>query len=561
MCGIFVSYGPQINFLRFKKLTNDLIHRGPDNQSYFKINNNIMFGHTRLSIIDSSKASNQPFRDGYSIVVFNGLIYNYLEIKSKLKSFYNFKTKSDTEVISAAYKYWGKKCFKEFNGMFSIVIYDLRTKELIVARDRLGIKPLYYRKEKKNYFFSSEVKPLLKIEKYNQDLKTVCNYFQNSTYENNESTFYEEVKQFLPGRYYVFKDYRFQQVVNYWNLKNKINPKDKISSIQTAKEIFANEFERIKNYYTRSDRKIGLLYSSGLDSNFILNLMNRDDKKISLLLSFGFKAPNMKDEISNLSKHRIKSFTHRFDIDEFFKFSEKTQLEQEMPWGGPNVLFLGHLLRKAKGLKHNVVISADGADEIFGGYHKYLHLKKINSNYTNQAIDGSHPYSLNLFKKKLDAYKINKFNKNYNKNVYNYAKYLDITYSKLPRNFRFSDRFSMNQSVELRYPFLDHKLIELSFKLSKNLQINKNSNKIVLRKLFNHKRKKIHINGPQTEWFYNNKFKKKMYEIVNDSPIFDTVLNQNKVKNYIDYFYKKKRNNSFKLWQIYNYDLWLKAFF
>ena len=112
-----------------------------------------MFGHTRLSIIDSSKASNQPFRDGYSIVVFNGLIYNYLEIKSKLKSFYNFKTKSDTEVISAAYKYWGKKCFKEFNGMFSIVIYDLRTKELIVARDRLGIKPLYYRKEKKIIFF------------------------------------------------------------------------------------------------------------------------------------------------------------------------------------------------------------------------------------------------------------------------------------------------------------------------------------------------------------------------------------------------------------------------
>ena len=143
----------------------------------------------------------------------------------------------------------------------------------------------------------------------------------------------------MPGRYYVFKDYRFQQVVNYWNLKNKINPKDKISSIQTAKEIFANEFERIKNYYTRSDRKIGLLYSSGLDSNFILDLMNRDDKKISLLLSFGFKAPNMKDEISNLSKHRIKSFTHRFDIDEFFKFSEKTQLEQEMPWEGQMYCF------------------------------------------------------------------------------------------------------------------------------------------------------------------------------------------------------------------------------
>ena len=110
-----------------------------------------MFGHTRLSIIDNSRASNQPFRDDRSIVLFNGLIYNYLEIKLKLKNFYNFKTKSDTEVISAAYKYWGKKCFNKFNGMFSIVIYDLKLKEIIIARDRLGIKPLYYRKLKKNY--------------------------------------------------------------------------------------------------------------------------------------------------------------------------------------------------------------------------------------------------------------------------------------------------------------------------------------------------------------------------------------------------------------------------
>ena len=561
MCGIFISYGPQINFSSHKKLTNHLIHRGPDNQGHLKINDNMMFGHTRLSIIDNSKASNQPFSDGYSIVLFNGMIYNYLEIKLKLKNFYNFKTKSDTEVISAAYKYWGKKCFNEFNGMFSIVIYDLKLKEIIVARDRLGIKPLYYRAVKKNYYFSSEIKPLLKIEKYNQDLKTVYNYFQNSTYETYENTFFEEVKQFLPGNYYVFKNYKLKNTVNYWNLKSKINPKNKIYSIQTAKEIFANEFERIKNYYIRSDRKIGLLYSSGLDSNFILDLINRDRKNISLLLTFGFKALNIKDEIGDLTKCNIKSFTHRFDIDEFFKFAEKTQIEQEMPWGGPNVLFQGYLLNKAKKLKHNVVLSADGADEIFGGYQKYLNLKKINSNYINQAIDGSFPYNSSLFKKTFNTYKENIFERKYDKNIHNYAKYLDITFSKLPRNFRFSDRFSMNQSVELRYPFLDHKLIELSFRLSKSLQINNKENKIVLRRLFNYTRKKRHINSPQTEWFYNNKFKKKMYEICNDSPIFDHVLDRDKVREYCNFFYDKKRNNSFKLWQIYNYDLWLKTFF
>jgi asparagine synthase (glutamine-hydrolysing) len=232
-----------------------------------------------------------------------------------------------------------------------------------------------------------------------------------------------------------------------------------------------------------------------------------------------------------------------------------------MPWGGPNVLFQGYLLNKAKKLKHNVVLSADGADEIFGGYQKYLNLKKIDSNYINQAIDGSFPYNSSLFKKNFNTYKEKIFERKYDKNIHNYAKYLDITFSKLPRNFRFSDRFSMNQSVELRYPFLDHKLIELSFRLSKSLQINNKENKIVLRKLFNYKRKKRHINSPQTEWFYSNKFKKKLYEICNDSPVFDHVLDRDKVKEYFNFFYDKRRNNSFKLWQIYNYDLWLKTFF
>ena len=145
MCGIFVSYGPDVNFSKNKELTNMLYHRGPDNQENHKINNELIFGHTRLIIIDPNKNSNQPFRDGYSIILFNGMIYNFLEIKKKLKNKYNFKTNSDTEVISAAYKNWGEKCFEYLNGMFSIVIYDIKKKKIIIARDRLGIKPFFNR--------------------------------------------------------------------------------------------------------------------------------------------------------------------------------------------------------------------------------------------------------------------------------------------------------------------------------------------------------------------------------------------------------------------------------
>ena len=119
----------------------------------------------------------------------------------------------------------------------------------------------------------------------------------------------------------------------------------------------------------------------------------------------------------------------------------------------------------------------------------------------------------------------------------------------------------MAHSVELRYPFLDHRLIELSFKLKKEMMINKNTNKIILRKFYNNNVKKKHINSPQTSWLYHPDFKKIMTEICNDSPIFDNVLDRKKTKKYLDFFYDKKRNNSFKMWQIYNYDLWLKAFF
>tara|TARA_B100000989_G_scaffold282144_1_gene246938 strand:+ start:1959 stop:3641 length:1683 start_codon:yes stop_codon:yes gene_type:complete len=560
MCGIFVSYGPDVNFLKNKELTNMLYHRGPDNQENHKIDDELIFGHTRLSIIDLNKTSNQPFRDGYSVILFNGMIYNFMEIKKQLKSKYNFKTNSDTEVISAAYKNWGESCFEHLNGMFSIVIYDIKKKKIIIARDRLGIKPLYFRKIKKNYYFSSEIKPLLKLASYSQNLNTVYNYFKYSFYENKNDTFFKEIKQILPGHYYTLKNNKFTSIKNYWKLEDKLKATRKIFSINEAKEIFKEEFERIKKYYIRSDKEIGLLYSSGLDSNFILNLFNQEKNNISLLLTFGFKAKNIEDEIGYLQNNSIKNFNYKFSIDELLTNAQNVQLEQEMPWGGPNVFFQGALLQKAKKLDHRVVLSADGADEIFGGYDKYLNINKISSNYINQAIDGTVPFNKSLFKNEFFFKKKIDLKLPFN-NKFDNARYLDISFSKLPRNFRFSDRYSMNKSVELRYPFLDHILIENSFRLEKRLMINKTENKIMLRKFFNNKTKKRHINSPQTQWFYETKLKKIMSNISKESPIFDIVLDKKKTKNYFDYFYKKKRNNSFKMWQIYNYDLWLKTFF
>ena len=444
--------------------------------------------------------------------------------------------------------------------MFSIVIYDLKTKEIIVARDRLGIKPLYYRQFGGNLYLSSEIKPLLKLGNYRQDFQAIYNYFQFSFYEDVDKTFFEEVKQFLPNHYYVIKNNKISSKKCYWDLKKKINTQKKINSLEEAKNFFSLHFNRVSDYYSRSDRKIGLLYSSGLDSNFILNLLNKKQKNISLLLTFGFEAKNLEDEIAFVKNNVIENFIYRFKIDEFLYQTKKIQIEQEMPWGGPNVFFQGYLMQKAKDLGHRVVLSADGADEIFGGYNKYLNLKKVDAEYVNRAIDNSVPYHADIFKKKFNLNKKTKFILP-NKNNFDCARYIDITFSKLPRNFRFSDRYSMSKSIELRYPFLDHELIEASFTLNKKLMINNNENKIIMRQFFKNNRKKKHINSPQTEWFYDKKFKNIMSKICNDSPIFEKVLDKKKIKKYYDYFYKKKRNNSFKMWQIYNYDLWLKTFF
>ena len=289
--------------------------------------------------------------------------------------------------------------------------------------------------------------------------------------------------------------------------------------------------------------------------------------KISLLLSFGFLSKKTKDELGYMKKQSIKHFKRKFKLSEFMNNLNKTQEQQEMPWSGPNPYFLSQLLNFSKKNKHNVSLSADGSDEVFGGYKKYLSSEMTNRNlgldYISRAPDNTRTGKQNLLIQNLLNEELESGNviKCPSNNFLDNARYVDITTSKLPKNFRFSDRYSMSNSVELRYPFLDHKLIELSFKFSNSLFINQHKNKILLRKLYDDKRKKIHINAPQTSWLYDKKFKTFIFKELSDSPIYDYFLDKKKVLKYVNSFYGKELNNSFKLWQIINYHIWIKNFF
>ena len=568
MCGIALQFGKNVYKPDIKNMLGALDHRGPDNKSILEINKNLIFGHTRLNIIDLSARANQPMQNNGCYLVFNGMIYNYLELKKILKKNYNFKTNSDTEVVLAAYICWGKDFLNKLDGMFSIVIWDANKKQLIIARDRLGIKPLYYIVHKNTLYVSSEIKPLLTIKKNEINKQIVFNYFKYSMYESGEDIFFKNVKQFKPGTIYVYEKNLKLEKKKYWSLYNfiKKNEKNKIENTNEALDLLKIEINRIKEVYSRTDTKISLLYSSGLDSNALLNLIDENKKKIGLLLTFGFKAKGIEDEIGLAKQTKYNHYKHQFKLGEFLNNLDKIQLQQEMPWGGPNVYFLSELLNYSRSKNYNVCLSADGADEIFGGYDKYFYnnpfKKELDLNYVSLAIDKTKPHSVEFFTKNYKKNLSEETSLNLpSKNFMDNARYLDITLSKLPRNFRFSDRYSMGQSVELRYPFLDHKLIELSFKFSDKLLITQNENKILLRKFFNDNKPKKHINSPQTNWFYEKELIAYIDNIIQSSPIFDYGIDQVKCKSFVSNFYKRKQKNSFKLWQLVNYHLWIKNFF
>lgn len=565
MCGISVVYGKLSSNEALNKNKNQLkeiFHRGPDKISFQKFTN-CSFGHSRLMIIDLDERSHQPLNNQNFSIVFNGIIYNYLEIKENLKKKYKFITESDTEVILAGYTLYGDKIFKMLRGMFAVVIYDKKKKSLVCARDQLGIKPLYYAIKEKTIFIASEIKPILKNFKAEPNINVAKNYFKFGMYEDNTNTFFKDIFQFQPGSIYKIDRNLNINKKKYWDLFNiiqnslvKLNPSESI-------DLAVSRINEIKKIYSRSDVKMGIFLSSGIDSTYLKNILDNENK-LKNYFTFGYHS-DYSDEIDQIEldkNQKKKLIVKRFSLEDFIENLKYTQYIQEMPWGGPNVFFMEKLSELARNKNIKVMFNADGADEVFGGYDKYLskNLNLSSRNYFNQQIDGTINHKNNIIKKNYIIKDIHMKLPTLNK--LSNMRYLDMIYQKLPRNFRFSDRYSMKNAIELRYPFLDVKIIEDSFKFNNRCFINSKINKIILRNIFSkYKRKKKHINSPQINWLKNNTFKKYLEKNIINSPIFDIILDRKKTFDLIGDFYDKKQSNSFKLWQVINYDIWLRTFF
>ena len=557
MCGIagIVTNRNDVNIEDIiKKMTNIVPHRGPDGEGHF-FNNNVGLGHKRLSIIDVSEKANQPFYSncGNYVLILNGEIYNYKEIQKKINN-YDFKTHSDTEVLLAAYIAWGEKCLQELNGMFSFSIYNKMDGSLFVARDRMGIKPLYYYKTEDMFLFSSEIKQLLatNIFKPEIDRQGLVQYFKNKTvYAPN--TILKNIKVLEAGSFIKIENANFS-IKKYWEILDSYNP-----------EIAEKPYSEIKNDINElllesvrlrmiSDVPLGAFLSGGIDSSILVGLASKISKVNTIAITFD----EDKYDESKYSRIIAKKFNTEhtevnFKGNQLLEYLPSIMKSMDHPTiDGVNTHFIS---QKAKEAGLTVSLSGLGGDEVFAGYNyfkwgynykKYLEkmpslprpvksllgksiiglkenvaTNKIHEyfNVSNKFEDKYHIFRQLYFSKQLEgvftfdpiSYPFNTPDKN---KISKFPSLSQFSYFELTTYMenvllRDTDQMSMASSIEVRVPFLDHNLVEYAMSVSDKFKYPVFPKKLLIESVGDlipreiYDRKKMGFNFPWEHWLRN----------------------------------------------------------
>jgi asparagine synthase (glutamine-hydrolysing) len=564
MCGIagIIQSDPQLfQKEHLARMTGSLSHRGPDGEGLWQNDSqNVLLGHRRLSIIDLSDAAAQPmhYLQRYTIV-HNGEIYNYIELRKELeKEGYTFQSRSDTEVILAAYDYWNEECVGRFEGMFAFAIWDEEEKELFAARDRFGEKPFFYSFDGENLFFGSEIKALWAsgIEK-RPNLQMLFNFLTIGYVDNPadpEETFYENIFK-LPPASSLFYSLELQELAieNYWDI-DLVNRNTEITDDEAVEQFNSALKQSIKRRL-RSDVVIGTSLSGGIDSSSIVGMISNLHSTNYNQQAFTAVFPGFeKDETSFAKKvvdqYHLDHATIELNAADFLKDWDQLCYHQEEPIGSASayIQFKVFQVAKEKGVK--VLLDGQGADEILAGYHKYykwywqeLFLKRrlirsgelkaakqngIQERFTFKNIIASlfpdlasvvleRQYLLNALRQE-DLTK--EFVKLQSREAYystpahfnlNGALYFNTRVHGLEELLRYADRNSMAHGCEVRLPFLDHTLVEFAFSLPSHFKIRKGWTKWLLRTAMNDslppdiswRKEKIGFEPPQKLWMQN----------------------------------------------------------
>ena len=520
MCGISGITGSGWHEEQLTAMVASQHHRGPDDTAiYVDPSSKIGLGHNRLRIIDLSPAGRQPMsnHDGTLWIVFNGEIYNYLELRSELSD-YPYRSKTDTEVILVAYERWGEKCLDHFLGMFSFLIWDCRNQRLFAARDRFGVKPLHYHLDSKGTLFvASEIKALHAAGLAAQpDLITWATYLTYGLYGHSERTFWDDIRSLPAGHAMYWQDGRLQ-IWCWYDLAERAGSElDRRPSEIVREEYLAILLESLRLRF-RSDVPIGVNLSGGLDSSILLGLVQATQGPKSDVKAFTFVTgiPEY-DELpwvrQMLAQTRHPSVVCLLSPEDVPELARSVQRFEDEPFGGLPTLAYARLFERARHEGVIVLLDGQGMDEQWAGYEYYSDLL-LDENGDGKAVTG--PVQGSRDPSVRPECLIPEFRENaqplpnpspFSDRLRN-RQYLDAKYTKIPRAVRFNDRVSMRSSTELREPFLDHRLFELALRQPPTRKISNGTHKKLLRELSEMRlptgiveAPKRTVQTPQREW-------------------------------------------------------------
>jgi len=613
MCGIAGFYGFRDDNL-IREISQQLTHRGPDGEGYF-LSDNVTLLNRRLAIIDI-KGGHQPIynEDKSLVVVYNGEIYNYLQLREDLiKDNHLFVTDCDTEVIVHAYEKWGEACFDKFNGMFAIALYDIKKNKLILARDHFGIKPLYFSilddKKKVKIIFSSEIKPIfysgLVQQKPND--KVIYRYLKFRLHDDGEETFFDGIYRLKPGELMIIDDSKWE-IKSYTNLKNQLLEKSHRKKLtkELTEKFTQKLIESIRKRLV-SEVPVGSCLSGGLDSSTIVALINKLlAKKVEEVGSVGkiqktFSAvfPGFSnneekyiDELINHLKFEVKNYKAYPNMDTFFKEAETFVKIQEEPTISTGPYAQYKLMEEVK-KQVTVVLDGQGADESLAGYLPYYFVyfrqllkEKKFLKLIKEVFFAKDVFFYFLSKKILNLLKKEKrisvdkllnpqfsqkfFSQTFSPINDNLKRRLveDIFYNSLPSLLRYEDKNSMHFSIESRLPFLDFDLLKYLFSLPDEAIIKDGWNKFILRQAMKNflpkkilaRRNKIGFTTPEYDWFFAKK-DEILKIFLSDSFAKRKYFNQKAVLQAFQEFIDGKIDDTMIFWRLINLELWLRVFF
>ena len=607
MCGICGFTGqPEQRETVIRNMTEVITHRGPDADGFYT-DDAICMGFRRLSIIDLD-AGHQPIfnEDKTMVLTFNGEIYNYKQLREALEAKgHVFATESDSEVLIHGFEEWKEEMLPRLRGMFAFAIYNIEEKSLFLARDAFGIKPLHYTQIGNDFVYASEIKSILEHPNFEKRFnKRALDTYLSFQYALPPETFFEDVYCLLPGHYLWYKNGSYD-ISRYF--EPRFRPDEKLTE-EEAVDLIEKAFENSINAHKIADVEVGCFLSSGVDSSYVSTYFS-GQKTFTVGFDFGEKYNEISwaETVSKLID--VDHHTHLISSEEFWDAVPTVQYYMDQPLADPSCVALYFVSRLASQYV-KVVLSGEGADELFGGYTCYNDprvfriyqrfiphflrkgLRAIarklpdikGRDYIIRACDpleeryigNAYMYDLKQKKQILKDPSIATAPERHTRRHYYRCRryddvtkmqYLDINLWMTGDILLKADRMSMANSLELRVPFLDREIFKVASKLPTELRVNKSNTKYALRKAAARhlpettaEKEKLGFPVPTREWLKDEKY----YNIVKQkfqSETAEKFFNTDALVHWLDEHYSGKEDNSRRVWTIYVFLVWYDIYF